>query len=327
MKRVVVDADMLPYSCGFAAKGEPLSHALQLAKKALTRICEETGVDTLELYIKGKGNFREDLAFTHGYKATRTAAKPDTYDDIRQYLMEQWGATQVDGMEADDKVSLILWEDFIAHNGDREECNVILSSPDKDLKNTPGWHHYPRSGEVKWVTPYQAERHFYYQMLEGDQVDNIKGLPLVSLSDVQTYELSKQAMTKGCGKASAKKLMASNEAHVDPEAFVWERYMQWGLFTGLTHEEVRVYFIEQAQLLWMTRELDSFGEPVLYKANEAKYEKAARQVYGPDIAISTQAAGEHEGDDLFSGGEEEGSTEPAGGGDHGWDSFCTDSAT
>lgn len=325
MKRVIVDADQLPYSCGFAAKGEPVSHALQLAKKALMRIQQETGVEKLELYIKGTGNFREEVAFTQGYKTNRTAAKPETYEDIREYLQSQWGATKVDGMEVDDWVSILLWEDYVANNRDRDLCNVILSSPDKDLKNTPGWHHFPRTGDVKWVTPHQAERHFYYQMLEGDNVDNIKGLPFCSMSDVHTFGLNKQANTKGCGKATAKKLMADPASQFDCEQFVWERYMQWGLESGITADEVREYFQEQGTLLWMTRELNSFNEPVLYSINEDKYEEAAERVYGEGSYTShkdTTGGGE---EDLFAEGAGGVRTGAAEGYDSEWESFCNGS--
>jgi hypothetical protein len=319
MKKVIVDADMLPYSCGFASKGEPLSHTLQLVKKALLRIREETGVEDLVLYIKGEGNFREEVAFTQGYKATRSAPKPDTYDEIRQYLVDQWGATKVDGMEADDMVSMLLWQDYICSGKDKDMASVILSSPDKDLKNTPGWHHFPRTGEVKWISEYQAERHFYYQMLEGDNVDNIKGLPFVAMSDVHTFGLNKQANTKGCGKASAKKLMDTQEAKADPELFVWERYMKWGFDSGMSPEEVRDYFIEQGQLLWMTRELNDLLEPVLYQPDEAKYEEAAERIFGEGSFPRFEAQRE---DEIFTGGVPSGSSAQASNGDDSeWESF------
>lgn len=325
MKRVIVDADQLPYSCGFAAKGEPLSHALQLCKKAVMRIQEETGVEKIELYIKGEGNFREDIAFTQGYKSNRTAPKPDTYDDIREYLVTQWDAKKIDGMEVDDWVSIILWEDYMSNHMDRDLCNVILSSPDKDLKNTPGWHHFPRTGEVKWVTPHQAERHFYYQMLEGDNVDNIKGLPKVAMSDLQTFGLSKVANTKGCGKATAKKLMADPASQHDPEQFVWERYMAWGFEEGLSADEVAEYFKEQAQLLWMTRELDSLGNPVLYRLNEAKYEEAATRIYGDGSYVSTESGAGETGDGFFDRGEDSDNDRPAGDSTEDWSTFFSGS--
>ena len=326
MKKVIVDADQIPYSCGFAAKGEPLSHVLQLAKKAMQRITTDTGIEDLEVFIKGVGNFREDIAFTQTYKGNRSAAKPETYDDTRTYLQEQWNATQVHGMEVDDHVSILLWEDFKKHGGDRHKCEVVLSSPDKDLRNTPGWHHFPRSGEVAWLSPYQATLHFFKQMLEGDNVDNIKGLPKVAMSDVHTYGLTKQANTKGCGKASALKLMDYTRAKANPDLFVWERYMSWGKEVGMAPEDVRDYFIEQAQLLWMTRELDSLGNPVLYSPNEDWYEEAAERIYGAG-SYASYKTGEGE-DGLF--GEERGAgssgDELTGDDDSEWLSVCPDSA-
>lgn len=326
--KVLVDADQLCYACGFAAAGEPVSHSLQLAKKALHKIQQETGVEELELYIKGKGNFREGVAITQGYKTNRSAPPPDTYEDIRDYLKSQWGAEEVNGMEADDIVSILLWSDYVACDGDRSKATIIVSSPDKDLKNTPGWHHYPRTGEVKWVTPFQATQHFYYQMLEGDNVDNIKGLPYVAMSDVQTFSLNKQANSRGCGKASAKKLMLAEEAMADPEQFVWDRYMAWGQEECLTAEEVREYFVEQAQLLWMTRELDCFGQPVLYQPNEEAYERAAERYYGEGgfsyFSEGSKGGAAEDGDGLFDQGAAGDGQVSTGGGDDQWDAFLGD---
>lgn len=256
---LVIDADQMIYACGFAAEGEPLSHALKLVKNKLEQIqedCQFQDGDEMDLYVSGEGNFRDDITFD--YKANRTSRKPTYYEEIKQYLIDVWGAKPCNGLEADDMVSSILWQDF-KMGGE----NVILCSPDKDLNNTPGQHYNPRTRELYWVTPEQAERHFYYQLLRGDPVDNIKGLPYCAEATIEKYGLRKSSARKGCGEATAKKIMEEDNWIVN----VLEAYAEWGLQKGVSSDATLAYLEQQGQLLWMVREFDEFGEPEMWRVN------------------------------------------------------------
>lgn len=121
-KTVLIDADQIIYATGFAAKGEPVSHALSTVKAVLKRIQEECNADERKVYIKGKGNFREDIATTRGYKAHRKVTdKPDHYDAIYNYLIEHQDAIPCDGMEADDMVSILLYRDYVDCGGEDDD--------------------------------------------------------------------------------------------------------------------------------------------------------------------------------------------------------------
>lgn len=267
--KAVVDADQLIYAAGFATKGEPVSHACQLVKKQFKRIQADTGASELDVYISGTGNYREEVAITKGYKANRTAPKPDHYDDIVEYMQGSWGATKVDGMETDDKVSILLWEDYVEHDADPDECTIILSSPDKDLNNTPGWHYNPRTREKRWITELQAERHFYYQLLSGDRVDNIPGLPFLAEETITCY--GTKAGRRGVGPGTAKKIM---QAHPDDHReAVYRAYCEWGKQSGMPAEILEDYLIEQGQLLWMLREEGQMWHPT------AELTKVISEVY------------------------------------------------
>lgn len=276
--KVVIDGDSIPYSVGFAAKGEPLAYVLATVKHALDNIMEESGCTERELYIKGSGNFRDDVAWSKVYKGTRVSAKPPFFEEMIEYMKTHQGAIEVDGMEADDKVSILLWEDFVAWHGDRDRCQLVLSSADKDLKNTPGWHHNPRTKELYWVSTMQASRHFSYQMLAGDRVDNIPGLPVIT-GEIAT----KYGVTGGkCGEARAKKLMQTCKD--GGTSLVYDCYISYGESQGWSESQTREYITEQGKLLWMTRKLDAVGQPIQYEINEDTYEetKADRGGYkGP----------------------------------------------
>lgn len=267
----VVDADQMCYAVGFAAKDEPVSHALSTVKKAINNIQKECDAEQLQLYVKGEGNFREEVAVTHGYKANRKETpKPAHYPAIMDYLKGKYGAICCDGMEADDVVSIKLYEDFKKAGGDRDKATLILSSPDKDLRNTPGWHHNPRTGEIVWYSDLQSTRHFWYQMLTGDNTDNIKGLPKLPYWLCKKYGIA----INGVGKAGAKKLMALTEGVEDCEQFAYELYLHWGQMEGFSPELVKDYVLENAQLLWMVRELDEHNKPVMFQINEELYGRA-----------------------------------------------------
>lgn len=250
LSTLIMDFDQAIYACGFAAEGEPLSHALQLIKHAIKKRIEATRVDSHEIYIEGEGNFRDSIAFTEPYKGSRPARKPKHFNDIRKYLIETKGAKQTEGAETDDVVSMLLYKDFIKAEGDKDKCTVLLSSPDKDLNNTPGWHHNPRTDEVKWISDSQAMRHFYFQLLTGDSTDNIPGLP--DLAPIQKHLYS--IKHKGVGKVTAKKILKSAAGLADPEGVVYQCYKDWGNSVGMSETQTRDYLEEQGRLLWMARD-------------------------------------------------------------------------
>lgn len=154
---------------------EPLEHALALCKRSLLGVeqaMDEAGVefDRLELYLTGKGNFRENIATIKGYKANRIGiAKPVHYKGIRRYMRERWGACVARGWEADDALAMA------AHAHDYDETSIILVSQDKDLRTVPGRHYNSRKKQWSVVTPQEALLNFYRQVITGDTVDNIPG--------------------------------------------------------------------------------------------------------------------------------------------------------
>ena len=72
-------------------------------------------------------------------------------------------------MEAEDKVGILA---YAAKNRDH-----IIVSQDKDLKNIPGWHYNPVNEKLWYTTLQEANHHFWCQVLTGDRVDNILGIP------------------------------------------------------------------------------------------------------------------------------------------------------
>jgi len=295
--KVIIDGDSIPYSVGFAAKGEPLNYALQTVKNSLNKILSETGAQESELYMKGEGNFREAVAVTQTYKGNRKQEKPPHFNEIVEYMHSQHKAIKVDGMEADDKLSLLLYEDYVKAHGVKEECTLILSTIDKDLNCTPGWHHNPRTGAITFIGAVAAMRFFWWQMLVGDRVDNIPGLPDLPKAFTDRFGI-RRGSKGGVGPKTATRLLEQTHSAESAEGMVWEAYLAWGHSEGFTDTAVKTYFLEQAQLLWMVRELDTFGDPVMYQINEELYERARRRSpYSTDnLAYGKGGQGGQQGD-------------------------------
>lgn len=213
--KVIIDGDQMVYSCGFASEGEPISHTLRLLRNKMEQIIADTGASEYELYLEGKGNFREALDWD--YKGTRPNRKPASFDECKEYLQNVWNAKLVEGMETDDMVSIRLYE---------SGTDTILSSPDKDLKNTPGWHYNPNKRDIFHVSEEQAERHFWFQMLMGDRVDNIKGLPYCATRTVDRLKLTKAAR-KGCGEATAKRIISGTSGAQEAREEVVRCYAEY----------------------------------------------------------------------------------------------------
>ena len=154
---------------------EPLDHVLATVKHMLRDCLHETAkhfnIDifncNMRVLLSGPGNFRNDIATVRGYKANRKEAhKPYWYQQIRNYLTEQWDAEVISGREADDECAILTYQ------GDG---NTIICTIDKDLDQVPGWH-YDYVKKIFYHTEQdEGEALFYKQCLSGDSTDNIPG--------------------------------------------------------------------------------------------------------------------------------------------------------
>jgi len=97
--------------------------------------------------------------------------RPEHLSRIKDYLRKKHDAEAVDLYEADDLIGIA--SDEYRRKGEE----VVIVSIDKDLDCIPGVHYNSVRDEVYIVTPEQALRNFYYQVLLGDTTDNVPGVP------------------------------------------------------------------------------------------------------------------------------------------------------
>ncbi len=198
------------------------------------------------LYIR---NFRHDVAVTKAYKGQRHQDKPLHFNNIRAYMLNKYNCIVTNGIEADDLICVTL-------RTNPEE--YIACSRDKDLRQVEGTHFsWVCGSQPQWGPSEVTElgyieltanrkkikgtglKFFYSQLITGDAVDNIPGLP--KGGPVLAYE-----SIHDC----------------ESEAELFERVS--ALYQQRFGDDWRVHFQEQADLLWMARELNPDGSIVKY---------------------------------------------------------------
>ena len=216
-KMALLDADIICYRTGFASEDVDEKLCLARVTELVTDIVYfQLKCDDYKAYITGKGNFRNDIAVTAPYKGNRKDMKrPKHYEAIRKHLVDL-GATQVEGMEADDAIAI----EATANGG-------FIVSIDKDLDQIPGHHYNFVKHEEYFVTEEQGLLNFYKQILTGDRVDNIMGI-------------------KGIGPVKADKLLSKCKTEKEMFDVCVKAYNDNG-------EDGVARTTENARLLWLLR--------------------------------------------------------------------------
>lgn len=243
----------------------PFDYVAELLDNRIAEICGcVMATKPPIIYLTGKGNFREAIAKRKPYKGTRKEeGKPWHYANIWAYLQVKWSAIIIEGMEADDAMCIeqIKVEDVLNGNplysGPLKQ--TIICTRDKDLRQCPGWHfgwelgNQPQFGPV-YVDSYGdislsadnkklrgvGEKFFYAQLIMGDPVDNIPGLPKH-------------------GPKAAFDIVGNTQTREEGFKAVLEAYR------AIYGDSAEVELLEQGQLLWMVRELDEEGKAVMWK--------------------------------------------------------------
>lgn len=158
----LIDGDLIAYPCAAVAENDSAEHAISLAQALVDRIVYETNAQDVDVYISGADNFRYQLYPL--YKANRVQPKPQYLDAVREFLVKEWKADIVNGMETDDRLG-------IEHN--KHGLSSLLCSFDKDMLQLPGYHYNWKKQSRFFVSPYDGLRSFYAQVVAGDGADNI----------------------------------------------------------------------------------------------------------------------------------------------------------
>ena len=219
-KKLLIDADYLIYSIGFASEeGDPEKFVLsRLVDTVEDLVYVHLQAESYEAFLTGSNNFRYEIAKTVPYKGNRKdMQKPEHYEALRECMVKRLGAVIVDGQEADDEVAIRMTA---------EPDTYLLVGVDKDLRQIPGWHFNPRKNETEYIDEFEGYKNFALQLLQGDRVDNIPGLG-------------------GIGPKKADKALQGAKTKEELLVRCFDKYQELGYS--------RDYFVEQGQLLWLRR--------------------------------------------------------------------------
>lgn len=274
----LIDADVLLYEIGFGSETgwrsfhpdsedpppfeyvkEMLEGRIEEIKMRLSEVAEELAGPVF--FLTGKNNFREEVAKKKKYKGNRAEnSKPFHYHNIKGYIKTVYETFETDGFEADDALAIAQTNGYYSFLS--FDCPTVICTRDKDLRQVPGWHFGWELGRQPQYGPLEVDqlghlvisadgkklsgtgdKFFFAQMLMGDPVDNIPGLPnngprkaYNALSDLQTYEEMEKVVS---------------EAYRAFYGDSWKEEME-----------------EQAKLVWMVRELDEEGKPIMWRLSE-----------------------------------------------------------
>jgi len=271
-REVLIDADVVAYYGAAGCDDMPLRSATRRVDLRMNQIIDETRAESYTGYLTGKNNFRDLVATLQRYKGSRydkdgkrITPQPIWLKMARLYLQNEWGCLLCEGQEADDALSI---------HQNKAEHETIISSVDKDLLLNQGLHHDMTSGVIQkvegfgeiWMKGSSCKgtglKFFCAQLLMGDSVDWIKGLPKVTPMMKEEFGIARLG---GCGPKAAFLVINPTTTYKDALDRVrkcyfdfWKdnEYVHWRTGKKYTAGKVTAekQLTEQGQLLWMRQE-------------------------------------------------------------------------
>lgn len=212
---LLIDADYLAYKTCAACEDEVdygddlivvtsrFSEVLDMFQRELMSIAECMGMfDDFILFFSSPSNFRKKIF--PDYKGHRNRKKPCGYKRLVNWCGDNYVTIVVDGLEADDALGIYATDPIEA------ECEHILVSPDKDMRQIPGLL-FDLTNPVTEITKEEGDRWHFIQTMSGDQTDGYAGVP-------------------GIGIKRA-------DAILDKEGCTWETVLNTFISRGMTEED------------------------------------------------------------------------------------------
>lgn len=197
-------------------------------KIKLEELLDEVFCTEYLMAVKGPGNFR-NLLYPE-YKLNRHAdpTKQNQFVPIlRKLAVAEDFAIEANGREADDLMR--IWAEQALESSDP----YIICSIDKDLKCIPGKHYLMHKKTFIDVSPEEALRHYYEQLLKGDPTDNIPGIPRV-------------------GEVKASKMLAPYSTEEEFQIAVVDQYI------AAYGDEWAEYLLSNGKMIYLQKECSDY---------------------------------------------------------------------
>lgn len=172
-KVAILDADTYLY---LATAAGDFSESRMLLDRLILKTLQETGCRLYMPYLTDTGNiFRSDISKVRPYKGNRDGkVSPLLLPSLRLYATREWNFMVCPRLEADDCVAYV----HQSLTSQYPDLHFTVCSPDKDvLRQLPGRHYNYQKGEYHITSPVDSHRFLWTQVLSGDHVDGIPGIP------------------------------------------------------------------------------------------------------------------------------------------------------
>lgn len=173
------------YSIADLQTPEEAVNAFQIVKSVVNKLYGAFEPDSIEIYLGGKNNFRNNLPLPTRYKSNRDdMLRPIHLKAVQNYLVKHQGAKFTEGIEADDLVNIRAYEEKAKGN------RAIICTNDKDTLQSEGIEMFdwtqdhaevimiPELGRVYQnrhkAVKGEGAKFFAYQLLCGDVTDCYK---------------------------------------------------------------------------------------------------------------------------------------------------------
>jgi hypothetical protein len=238
-----IDGDGLAYNCAGNDETEPHGARSRVREK-IAGFQQACGAEYTVIHLTGSGSHkghRYAVAREKPYQGKRSSSRrPKNWQHLRDLLEAgEFGEVTIDyDREADDRFAQYGWAD---------PTNTVIATQDKDMNMVPGYHINWNDNQMFYLAPGTFEavvwdktfgmKWFWLQMLHGDSVDNIPGVP--------------KAYGKLCGEVTAAKMLAQATHNGEAAFIVGAAYQSY------YEDDWRHALLEQAALLWMRRGEDA----------------------------------------------------------------------
>ncbi|QYC52464.1 putative exodeoxyribonuclease [Salmonella phage SSBI34] len=213
---------------------EPVENCLHLLKIKINAILEHLDCPNGHGVLGGSGNFRLALPTPEIYKGNREdSIRPLLLQETRDYVVRKYGAVVIDGIEADDYLSILGYKGYLNYKKTGKFSHIVASF-DKDQVQVPSllFNSMRDSNERTWKHPEcwlidesmgeiwmdnnkvkgWGQLFFGYQMLFGDSADNVK--------PYQNFDIK-------FGEVSAFKLLAGCKTEKEMWTTIINQYKMW----------------------------------------------------------------------------------------------------
>lgn len=140
-------------------------------KKKVQETIEEVYADEYLMVVQGVDNFRLKLYDLYKFRDGKPSEMSQWVPMLRQLAVLEDLAIASDGREADDYLRIWAEESRLAGK------DFVVCSNDKDLLCIPGLHYNIKKKEFITVNEEQALRLYHEQLIMGDPIDKIPGIP------------------------------------------------------------------------------------------------------------------------------------------------------